>query len=211
MREKINNFYLNKYVLLTFAVLALLSWLGWAISVLVTGSLPKLVGFAFIFFAITLGMTISYLKGATSLQKMLFGSLLIFLVVDFVELVDLYASLELTQFVIIFSIMTALLVIFFISHMLQQLDHVGKSIIIVINQCCGLIILLCVVYLAVCLAQGIATANDFTFCFAVMFTLFLMISMETRISRYKQIRAENMKNGTWNEETRAEAKKLFKI
>ena len=38
-----------------------------------------------------------------------------------------------------------------------------------------------------------------------------MICIETRVGEYKKIRLENIKNKTWNEETRKKAKELFKI
>jgi len=52
---------------------------------------------------------------------------------------------------------------------------------------------------------------DYTFCAAMMFTMFLIICMETRISKYKQIRAEHKAKGDWDDASRAEAKKLFKL
>lgn len=211
MKKKIENFYLKKSSFLFFGVTAMLGWLAWGISTIVCNNPIKLAIFGVIFFLLTGGMTLSYIKGETNIQKMLFGSLILFLIVDYIEIVEVYITYQIIPTAIVTGITLVILIVFFICHALQQQDHIGKTVNVVINQCCGIIIILTVAFLTVGLVYGTIVLTDYTFSVAMVFTTCLIICMETRINVYKQIRAKHKANGDWNEETRAEAKKLFKI
>jgi len=211
MRKKINDFYLKRSTFLFFAITAMLGWLAWSITTYVTNNPIKLTIFGVIFFALTCGMTLSYLKGETNIQKMLFGSLLVFFIIDYVEIVEIYITYHLISSAIVMGISLATFIVFFVCHAMQQQDHIGNSIIIVINQCCGIIIFMSIVYLTINLVSATVTLADYTFCAAIMLTMGLVICMETRISKYKQIRAMHKASGNWDEAARIEAKKLFKL
>jgi len=186
-------------------------WLTWGISTYASGNPIKLLIFGAIFFLLVAGMTLSYVKGETNVQKMLFGSLLIFLIIDYIEIVDVYVTYNIISSAIIMGIVLFALIVFYICHALQQQDHTGKSVIVTINQCCGIIILLSLAFLTSSYINGTVVLTDYTFTIALMSTMFLIACMETRISKYKQIRAEHKANGSWDEASRKEAKKLFKI
>jgi len=211
MRNKIEAFYLKRNTFLFFAIAASLGWLSWSMSTFLLDSPTKLTIFGLIFFALTVSMTVAYLKGETNIQKMLFGSLLLFFIIDYVEIVDIYITNQLIVPAIVIGLSLALLVVFYVCHALQQQDHIGEAVILIINQCCGFVVLLSVVFLTICFVNKTVTLTDYTFIAAMMFTMFLIICMETRISRYKQIRADHKAAGDWDEASRAEAKKLFKL
>jgi len=211
MKEKIYDFYLKRSTFLFFAIVSMIFWLAWGVSVVVEDNPIKLLIFALLFFVLTAGLTLTYLKGEINLQKMLLGSLLFFLIVDYIEVVDAKYSFNMVSSAIISAFILVILIVFFICHMLQQLDHTGKKIIVIINQSCPLAFLFAIIFLTDCVVRGYITSADYTFVFAVMCTLFLISCMETRISEYKYIRAKHKEKGDWNEENRKEAKKLFKL
>lgn len=213
MRKFINNFYMKKIVLGLTVFGAIAGWIAWAI-VCFTNNDIKLGVFAILFAVNSGSLFLAYYRGETSIQKLLFGSLFMFLIIDVIEILFVYIQYNSSfgpSYIVMTSIILLLVVVLFISHILQQSDHVGKSISSLIGQCLGLLIIAWFVFVIIMIASGKVSSSDITFAIGFMFTCGMLICMETRINKYKQIRTEALAKNEWNEEARKEAKKIFKF
>ncbi len=207
MFQKIYDFYLKKSILIFSSILAVICWLVWGLNAFIADQY-SLSCYAVIFFALTAGLLSSYVKGAINVQKMLFGALLIFLIRDFLDMVFIFIEGPIS---IVSWIGLIASIIMFIGHLLQQTEKHNKLITPIISQFSGIMILVGLAIIVVSIVGGNLTPTDIPFSLAVVFTSIMIICMETRIHTYKLLRAVNRANGTWNEETRAKSKDLFKI
>lgn len=213
MIKLINNFYLKKPVLIVAFLGAIVGWISWAIVSFVNNE-TKLGVFAIIFAVITFSLMLSYIRGETSIQKLLFGALFMFLIIDMIEILFVYISLidkVGVAYVVLSSLILFALTLLFVCHIIEQSDHVGKSMFGLVGQLCGILMLLWLIFVIVMIAKKLVSESDISFAVSFVFTVFMLICMETRINKYKQIRSEKMSQGAWSEEARQEAKKLFRL
>ena len=210
--KKIYEFYLNRVTLLVFACLSIIGWLAYGVNGIINGSVKSFV-YAFVLLELTIILIISFKNGETNMQKTLLGALMMFLIA--IDLNDFFNELENTvnpkPIQVMDVVIILLLMIVFICHLYQQSDHSGENLSVIANQGSGLVVVVKVIN---DIYSGILTSSDLSNIFysiGFIFTLFLIICIETRIAEYKRIRLENKDKNTWNEENRAKAKELFKL
>ena len=210
--KKITEFYLNRITLLVLVCLSIVGWLAFGINALLNGNVRNFV-YAFILLELIVILLISFKNGETNMQKTLLGALMMFIIA--IDLNDFFNELENTvnpkPIQVMDVLIILILMIAFICHLYQQSDHSGENLSVIANQGCGLVIVVKVIN-DIC--SGLLTSSDLSSVFysvGFIFTLFLIICIETRIAEYKRIRLENKVKNTWNEENRAKAKELFKL
>lgn len=214
MEEKMEKLFLNKKTLIAVGTLTIALFAAWGISVINFPSSGGLyVVYAVIYLALTVALMVAYKKGETNCQKVLIAALLMFIIRDELDVTFLYLGrgdgLTLKTFLIGLSLL--LFTMFLINYICMLSDHVGYRSLSAVNNI--LLILLFFVHAAfvvVYACEGHST--DGILLKAATFACVLLIScINMRVQKYKRIRAEAKANGTWNEETRQEAKKLFII
>ena len=205
--EKINKFYLSKTTYLVFAFLAIAGWVAWGVNAAIMGNFENLA-LAVILLALTVELFIAYKNGETNVQKTLLGALLMFLVVNYM---DIAFDQTYTFNKVISIIITLLLVLVFICHIHQQMDHTGHSMTIMINQFCGLIVAVRIVFDIYLTINHVYYTGTILWSLSLICTLTYVICIETRVGEYKKVRLEHKSNNTWTDEERAKAKEIFKI
>jgi len=207
MREKIWNVYLNKYLLIIAAVLSIGCYLADAIWAINDGESSY---YAWKLMVLVILLLWSFFSGQINVQKMLFGAMLLAMVTEQVQILEL--DVILTGHVQIMDVCSIIIaVIVFFSHMCQQMEHSGKSPAIIINQLLGLTGILFLITAILNLIFMPTECSNYVFLFGYVFNCIMVICMETRVETYKQIRDKARSEGTWTEENRREAKKLFKL
>ncbi len=212
MKKGLKKFFISKTAILVFALVSICFWALWGVGCLVNGFNYSIASDAIFYIALIVGLLIAYTSGETNVQKALIGALLLLLCNSNLEIFWTYLIQGDLFFIIIDSITLVLAIIIFIGHLVQQTDHAGKSSSLLLNQCCGIMAIILLIY---AIRQLIfipePRLDDFPFIFAWVLTYLFLICIETRIQVYKQIRNENRAAGTWTEEKRQEAKELFKL
>ena len=205
-----NKFLLKKGPLLVFAVLSILLFLGWGIYKVCAGSYLYGV-YTVIYVALIVSILVSYKRCATNCQKALIGILLMFILRDELDVAyfafcnpDIFSAstrILMVLIVVLFSI-------FLINYVLMLSDHVGDKYLSWINNVA--LVLLFVVYVVLVKISVGGHITDAVLLKAAELMVVMMIScINMRVQSYKRIRAAARANGTWNEDTRKEAKKLF--
>lgn len=207
MIEKIRKIYLSKELFIVSSVLTVCCYLFDAIRSTAYGSFCD---YAWIFLGLVVLLQWAFLSGQINVQKMLFGSMLLAMIKEQAEILQIDAAYA-GSVVPLDVIELAFSVIIFVSHIYQQIDHKGKSLAPLVNQLLGFIGM---IYLLSAITNITLYQQDFTnyiFIFGYVFNSIMVICMETRVEAYKQIRDKAREEGTWTEEKRKEAKKLFKL
>ncbi len=158
-------------------------------------------------------LLISLRSGETNCQKATLGALIFYIAADnlTVAVNTLESDVSVIAKVLPF-ILAALCLVVFADHLLLQSDHVGEETPATLNKFA--LILMPIVIIASMILLGTeaeALEYEWVYDFASLFGVLVIVCIESKIQEYKAIRNENMKNGTWNEETRAKAKETFKI
>ena len=208
MEKMMNSFYLSKYTFIVSMALSCLGIVGWFAS---AGGYLKICLYAVLYLMIIVLLFMAYKNGEINAQKMLMGSLLILYVHNYGNMIVSDYNNGAWDSMIYSLIVFVLAVIVFAIHLLQQMDHSGKSESVSIGQISGLII---IVVLGWDIYRGIV--DDLSICavsfgISVMAAVVMIICMETRIAEYKKIRDTKRAAGCWTDEAREEARKIFKI
>jgi len=209
--SKINLFFQKKSILVFSIILSLFLW---AISLgnsLMYNLRPSFACNSGLFFLLVLGMLLAYNKGNINIQKMLFGSILFAFVKFLIDVIIESFGAGMITIGWVCVVLLLFSVIIFVFHMLQQTEHDGKKAYIVINHLCGVVILLGIIILIISKINGTLSYSNFIGPLAAAFTYLMVICMESRVAAYKLLRTESRQNGTWTEEKRNEAKRLFKL
>jgi len=207
MKQKIINFYLNKTVFIVSSVIAVCFFIADGVQAMVFDQ-PH--GYAWIFVALVVLLQWAFFKGHINVQKMLFGAVLFDMIIEQCSILKM--DVEYGPIAIAMDIaLLVIVVVVFVSHMYQQLDHKGKGGATFINQLLGLLAVVVLISAIINLISYPTYIGAYTFLFGYVFACIMIICMETRVAKYKQIRDAARAEGTWTEEKRKEAKKLFKL
>ena len=141
------------------------------------------------------------------------GALLFFL---FTDNLDLFAtSIDFNGMNNIMTIRTGisavLAFIIFYNYLVAQSDHIGIKRNVIISQ---VTIFAMFVFFIVSFVQTLKAGvllSDVFFYVAQIFTYIMIVCIETKVQIYKGIRMKLKSEGSWNDETRSENKKLFKL
>jgi len=210
MKTFLDSFYLKKATFVLSAIIAGVSWLGWGFNQCMAGQYTWSV-YAVIFVVLLVVLFMAYKKGETNLQKTLLGGLLISLLVMYVEPFAKSITNNNVPAIAYYGIGCALILIVFIAHMFQQLDHTGAFASVAVSQCSGLLIVTLLGWLIYLGVNGNFTLFELFWALSVTATVTFIISIETRIKEYKKIRTEKKAANAWTEEERQKAKAIFKI
>ena len=210
--EKINKFYLSGKTFIVFKILSLISCLACVVNSLIAKEYRNAM-LTLILLALIDQLLNSYKNNEPNVQKALLSSIFTFFIVGYAEIFfDQNSGTTYSLVTMIVSAISFILLVFsFICHLFQQSDHLGKSISVVTNQLIGLAVIVTIAYDIYLIVNHDYYIDTFLWSLTFISTLTLMICIETRVGEYKKIRLENIKNKTWNEETRKKAKELFKI
>lgn len=171
-----------------------------------------------LFFAATIiGLLFSYRVNNTNVQKALVASLMFYFTVETINNFA-YAGVALeygiegivTDFVIL-GVALVLGIALFVSHLVLQSDHSGSNkTAIRVNQIVSGLYILLEIFEIFYISPFI---SNFSFLVNVAETMLILsfVIIETKIQLYRKTRAEAINNGTWNDETKAKAKEIFKI
>ncbi len=193
MRNKIDAFYSRKDCFFIFTILALAFWPIWGITNLIAEyCMIKLVVFAGIIFLLVGGLLISFITESKSVQKIMLDCLLLFFIIDYIEIAEVYISFGYLPLTIIHVLSLVLQVAAFVFHVLQQTDRTGNGIICIIDILYGLVMLQSLSCLVVSTYKGVLALTDLTFELAMIFTFSMIICMETRINKEKLLSANNI-------------------
>jgi len=206
MMEKITKIYLSRQLLMIAASVAIVGYIVSCVYLTVTGGYADS---AWILFGLVSLLVVSYFSGNISVQKMLFGALLMFMVKEILELMWMEEILY-GRFYVDIALLILSVGIFF-AHMFMQMDHTGKTPALIVNQLLGIVAAVFIFYAVENCFAPECTVHDVSFPLAYAATCIMVICMETRIEKYKEIRKEAQADNSWTEEKREEAKKLFKL
>jgi len=212
MKENLKKLFISKSMLVTCSAVAIVFWVLWGAFCLIDGFNYALATDAVFYIAIIIGLLVSYDKGETNVQKVLLGSLFIFLCDSNLKVLWDFVG-EKDVFRIVVHIITFVLsVVVFVSHITLQSDHVGAKRGNLFNQLCSLLLIVLAFY-GVNQAFFVKEVSvlDMTFIPALVLTYLVIICIETRVQAYKKLRADAMAKNNWNEETRTKAKEIFKF
>jgi len=207
------KFFLGKSTLRIFEIFALFTWIIWTCcSFALAGNNYELATDGVFYIILITGLMAAYNKGETNVQKAILGALLMLLCKSNVEI--MWASINTgdTLLLIIDICILAFSLIIFVSHIILQSDHAGKKGALILNQCCGLILIFIMIYgiyQIACMED--LPLFDISFIIPWALTYLVLICIETRIQEYKSVRSHALSEDNWNEETRKEAKKIFKL
>lgn len=205
--KKLTELFLSKGLLLASAIISICCYLVDAIWANVNG---QIADYAWILLVLTILILWAFFTGQINVQKMLFGAILLAMVYEQFNILEL--DKEFLGYVSISDIITVVLsIIVFLSHMYLQMEHDGKSVAIFMNLFIGVIMLFFLITAVVNLVFVPDQFNTYVFLFGYAINCIMVICMEMRVEKYKQIRDAARKEGTWTEEKRSEAKKLFKL
>lgn len=207
MVEKIRKFYLSKKLFIISSVGAMCCYIADAIQAILNG---QSFDYVLIMFSLVALLHWAFISGHINVQKMLFGAMLLAMLKE--QIAILRIDIAYTGKVSVVDVCTIVMAaVIFISHLYQQMEHDGKSFATVINQFLGLTMVLFSFYGVLNFAFSPATIGNYIFMFGYALNCLMVICMETRVETYKQIRDKARKEGTWTEENRKEAKKLFAL
>jgi len=207
MVEKIRKIYLNKTLFIVSSAIAVCCYLVDAIQAIVNGMFAD---YALILIALVVLLQWAFFAGQINVQKMLFGAMLLAMVQEQCSILQLDAALGGGAIAMDVAVLVFAIVVF-VCHIYQQMDHKGKSMASLINQLLGLIAFFFALTAVVNMLYAPAMFGNYVFLFGFAANTIMIICMETRVETYKQIRDKARAEGTWTEENRQEAKKLFKL
>ena len=162
---------------------------------------------------VLISLLVCYKKGEINCQKSLMGALLFYL---FADNLDMFAtSIDYMGIGSVITIRTGiaavLSLILFYNYLVAQSDHVGIKRNVIISQTT---ITLMFIFFIVSFIQTIKAGvlmSDIFFYIAEICTYIMIVCIETKVQIYKGIRLRLKAEGTWNDETRVENKKIFKL
>lgn len=213
MKKALKTIFNNSKVLLISSIIG-------CICFIVSGFLYikdyGLFSYSFPLFCVSLlliSLFISYKNGEINCQKSLMGALLFFL---FADNLDMFAtSIDYNGMNNIITIRTGISVvlafIIFYNYLVAQSDHIGIKRNVIISQ---VTIFAMFVFFIVSFIQTLKAgvlASDIFFYVAQISTYIMIVCIETKVQIYKGIRMKLKSEGSWNDETRRENKKLFKL
>jgi len=210
MKKILNKFYLNRYTFIISSIVAIVGFLAWGINYITISKYSSAI-YAFVFVTLIVMLFIAYKKGQTNLQKMLLGGLLTFMLFDYLSCLVENLGSPYIGTIITWVLNSVFIVIVFISHMRQQMDHKGSSISTVVSQCCGIMLVGTVLRQIEHVFENYITLTTILWTISSFATYIFIISMETRINEYKKIRSAKKAEGCWTEEERQKAKKIFSL
>ena len=213
MKENLAKVFMNSKLLLICGIAAsiLMFASGIATTVVyrnISWGLPN-----FFTALLSIGILISYRTGETNCQKMLIGSLIFFLMYDAITMVASAISVASPTLLIVrCAFVAALFFLIFTNHLILQSDHTGTRVASFVNQCALIVLLAALVFFTIKLGfeDGTTIANWF-YDIGLVAAVTMIVCIETKIQTYRLIRAEGKKNGTWNDESRAKNKAIFKF
>lgn len=204
--------FLGKKSFIVAGVLTIALFAAWGISVINFPSGGGLyVIYAIIYLALTIALMVAYKKGETNCQKVLIAALLMFIIRDELDVTFLYLGRGegLTLKTVLIGSSFLLFAMFLINYIFMLSDHVGyRALSAVNNILLMLLFLVHATFIIVYVCERHST-DGILLKAATFACVFLISCINMRVQKYKRIRAEAKANGTWNEETRQEAKKLF--
>jgi len=210
MKTFLDSLFLKKTTFVLSVMIACAGWIGWGINEGIVGQYVCAL-YAILFVILLIMLLSAYKRGETNLQKTLLGGLLTTLFLMYVEPLADSLTKGNAPAIIYYATGCTLILIVFITHMLQQLDHTGASVSSAVGQFGGLIVLTLLIWVIYLATKGEFTLLELFWAISISATVVYIISMETRIKEYKKIRAAKRTEGTWTEEERQKAKTLFKI
>ena len=213
MKENLKKVFMNSKLLLICGIAASILMIASGIATTVayqnvSWGLPN-----YFVALLSIGILISYRTGETNCQKMLIGSLIFFLMYDAINMVVTAVSIASPALLIGRCVFVAVLFfLIFTNHLILQSDHTGTRAASFVNQCALIVLLLTLVFYTVKLGfeEGTTVANWF-YDLGLVAAVTMIVCIETKIQIYRMIRAEGKKNGTWNDESRAKNKAIFKF
>lgn len=213
MKKVFKNIFNNSKVLLVSCIIGCACFI-------VAGALYigdyGLFSYSFPLFCVALvliSLFVSYKNGETNCQKSLMGALLFYL---FADNLDMFAtSLDYNGISNVITIRTGISVvlafIIFYNYLVAQSDHIGIKRNIIISQ---ITIFAMFIFFIVSFVQTLKAgvlASDIFFYVAQISTYIMIVCIETKVQIYKGIRMKLKSEGAWNDETRSENKKIFKL
>ena len=213
MNKTLMNIFNNSKVLLASCVVGCICFI--VAGVLYIGDY-SLFSYAFPLFCVALlliSLFVSYKNGETNRQKSLMGALLFYL---FADNLDMFAtSLDFNGISNIITIRTGISVVLalviFYNYLVAQSDHVGIQRNVIISQ---VAIFAMFIFFIVSFIQTLKTGvlvSDIFFYIAQISTYIMIVCIETKVQIYKGIRMKLKSENAWNDNTRIENKKIFKL
>ena len=141
------------------------------------------------------------------------GALLFYL---FTNNLDMFAtSLDFNGISNVITIRTAISVllafIIFYNYLVAQSDHIGIKRNVIISQTTIFVMFIFFVVSFVQTLKAGALVSDIFFYIAQISTYIMIVCIETKVQIYKGIRMKLKSENAWNDETRKENKKIFKL
>ena len=213
MKKVLKNVFNDSKVLLVSCIVGCISFV--IAGILYIGDYG-LFNYSFPLFCVALvliSLFVSYKNGETNCQKSLMGALLFYL---FTNNLDMFAtSLDFNGISNVITIRTAISVllafIIFFNYLAAQSDHIGIKRNVIISQ---VTIFAMFVFFIVSFVQTLkagALVSDIFFYIAQISTYIMIVCIETKVQIYKGIRMKLKSENAWNDETRIENKKIFKL
>ena len=213
MNKTLMNIFNNSKVLLVSCITGCICFI--IAGVLYIGDY-SLFSYSFPLFCVALvliSLLASYKNGETNCQKSLMGALLFYL---FADNLDMFAtSMDLNGISNVITIRTGisavLALVIFYNYLVAQSDHVGIQRNVIISQ---VTIIAMFIFFIVSFIQTLKTGvlvSDIFFYIAQISTYIVIVCIETKVQIYKGIRMKLKSENAWNDETRKENKKIFKL
>ena len=213
MEKVFKNIFNNSKVLLLSCILGCIFFI--VAGVLYIGDYG-LLSYSFPLFCVALvliSLFVSYKNGETNCQKSLMGALLFYL---FADNLDMFAtSLDYNGISNVITIRTGISVILalviFYNYLVAQSDHIGIQRNVIISQTT---IFAMFIFFVVSFVQTLKVSvlvSDIFFYIAQISTYIMIVCIETKVQIYKDVRMRLKTEGAWNDETRKENKKIFKL
>ena len=215
MINKFETTFSNSKLLMLGGIVGMILFLCWSVSGCMEDG-ARAARYLFcgvLYLGLIIGLLLSYKKGAISCQKALLSALLAVLLKDSFEFAwEIFETKPIGAEAILAGIPALLYFILLINHVILQSDHVGTKAQITINQIVPILIILVLLLSLFRMEDGEAVIGpDWFFHFAELFTTLMIISIDTKVQVYKRLRAEAQEQGSWNEETREQARKIFRL
>lgn len=213
MEKVFKNIFNNSKVLLVSCIVGCICFI--IAGVLYIGDYG-LLSYSFPLFCVALvliSLFVSYKNGETNCQKSLMGALLFYL---FADNLDMFAtSLDYNGISNVITIRTGISVVLalviFYNYLVAQSDHVGIQRNVIISQ---VTIFAMFIFFVVSFVQTLKVSvlvSDIFFYIAQISTYIMIVCIETKVQIYKGVRMRLKTEGAWNDETRKENKKIFKL
>ena len=213
MEKVFKNIFNNSKVLLVSCIVGCICFI--IAGVLYIGDYG-LFSYSFPLFCVALvliSLFVSYKNGEINCQKSLMGALLFYL---FADNLDMFAtSLDFNGINNVITIRTGISVILtliiFYNYLVAQSDHIGIQINVIISQATIFVMLVFFIISFIQTLKAGVLASDIFFYVAQISTYIMIVCIETKVQIYKRIRMRLKSEGAWNDDTRQENKKIFKL